>query len=147
MHSFIADTEGELWRETVRLRKNHCRLTVMMDGVEEIPYSLTFKGNVDGYRLDGLPSSGDFSCVAYPSGTSESQALLPRQTDSSLLMEVDDGTSVTKTFAIGEYISSSGYDWTAADLEDMTIVLDYYITFIKITIREWDREYVYNITL
>ena len=147
MHSFIADTEGELWRETVRLRKNHCRLTVMMDGVEKIPYSLTFKGNVDGYRLDGLPSSGDFSCVAYPSGTSESQALLPRQTDSSLLMEVDDGTSVTKTFAIGEYISSSGYDWTAADLEDMTIVLDYYITFIKITIREWDREYVYNITL
>ena len=147
MHSFIADTEGELWRETVRLRKNHCRLTVMMDGVEKIPYSLTFKGNVDGYRLDGQPSSGDFSCVAYPSGTSESQALLPRQTDSSLLMEVDDGTSVTKTFAIGEYISSSGYDWTAADLEDMTIVLDYYITFIKITIREWDREYVYNITL
>lgn len=147
MHSFIADTEGELWRETVCLKKNHCRLTVMMEGVEKIPYSLTFKGNVDGYRLDGQPSSGDFSCVAYPAGTRESQALLPRQTDSSLLMEVDDGTSVIKTFAIGEYIASSGYDWTSGNLEDVTIVLDYYITYVKITIQEWDKEYVYNITL
>ena len=29
----------------------------MMDGVEKIPYSLTFKGNVDGYRLN-------FFCVS-----------------------------------------------------------------------------------
>ena len=147
MHSFIADTEGELWRETVRLRKNHCKLTVMMEGVEVIPYSLTFKGNVDGYRLDGQPSSGAFSCVAYPGGVGDSQALLPRQMDSSLLLEVDDGTSVTKTFAIGEHIEASGYDWTAVDLDDMTIILDYYVTHVKITIREWDREFIYNITL
>lgn len=147
MHSFIADTDGESWREKVCLRKNHCRLTVMMEGVEVIPYSLTFKGNVNGYRLDGQPSSGDFSCVAYPAGACDSQALLPRQMDSSLMLEVDDGTSVIKTFAIGEHIEASGYDWTAVDLDDMTIILDYYVTHVKITIREWDREFIYDITL
>lgn len=147
MHSFIADASGELCRESIRLRKNHCRLTVMVEGMDAVPYSLTFKGNVDGYRLDGQPSSGDFSCVAYPERTGNSRALLPRQTDSSLLLEVDDGTSVVKTFAIGEHIAASGYDWTSEDLEDITITLDYHVTYIKVTIQEWDEEYVYDITL
>lgn len=147
MDSFIADTRGDVFRKVVTMHKNHCRLTIEMDGVEEIPYSLTFKGQVDGYGLDGMPQEGDFSCVAYPGLKGESHALLPRQLDSSLMLEVDDGTSVAKTFAIGEYIVSSGYDWSAVDLEDVTLMLDYYITYIKIEIQGWDKEYVYNVTL
>ena len=147
MHSFEADTKGESFRQLVELCKNHCRLTVKMDGVEEIPYSLTFKGNIDGYGQDGLPSNGDFSCVAYPSGQGESDALMPRQLDSSLLLEVDDNSSVTKVFAIGEYISASGYDWTEKNLKDMTICLDFYVTDMKITVEGWDKEYIYDIIL
>ena len=147
MHSFEADTRGESFRQVVELCKNHCRLTVKMDGVDQIPYSLTFKGNVDGYRQDGLPSSGDFSCVAYPSGLGESDALMPRQLDSSLLLEVDDNSSVSKVFAIGEYISASGYDWTEKDLKDVTICLDFYVTDMKITVQGWDKEYIYDIIL
>lgn len=147
MHSFIADTRGESCREKICLRKNHCRLTIMMEGMETIPYSLTFKGNVDGYGLDGRPSLGDFSCVAYPADSGDSRALLPRQLDASLQLDIDDGTSVVKTFAIGEHIASSGYDWTAEDLDDLTIVLDYYITHIKVTVQGWDKEYDYSVTL
>jgi hypothetical protein len=147
MHSFEADTRGEAFRQVVELCKNHCRLTVKMDGVAEIPYSLTFKGNVDGYMQNGLPSSGDFSCVAYPSGLGESEALMPRQLDSSLLLEVDDNSSVSKVFAIGEYILASGYDWTEKDLKDVTICLDFYVTDMKITIQGWDKEYIYDIIL
>ena len=147
MHSFEADTNGESFRQIVDLSKNHCRLTVKMDGVEEIPYSLTFKGNVDGYGQDGMPSIGDFSCVAYPSGQGESDALMPRQLDSSLLLEVDDNSSVTKVFAIGEYISASGYDWTEKNLKDVTVYLDFYVTDMKITVEGWDKEYIYDIIL
>lgn len=147
MHSFVADTRGESWHENVCMHKNHCRLTVQMDGVSEIPYSLTLKGNVDGYGLDGGPSTGDFSCVAYPGAEGESHVLLPRQMDASLLLEVDDGTSALKTFAIGEYIVSSGYDWNAQDLADIAVTLDYYITDIRISVQGWDKEYTYNITL
>ena len=147
MHSFGADTRGESCRRVVELCKNYCRLTVKMDGVDQIPYSLTFKGNVDGYMQDGLPSNGDFSCVAYPSGQGESDALMPRQLDSSLLLEVDDNSSVSKVFAIGEYISASGYDWTEKNLKDVTICLDFYVTDMKITVEGWDKEYIYDIIL
>lgn len=147
MRSFVADTRGEICREKVLVHKNYCKMTVLVDGVEEPPYSITFKGNVDGYRLDGLPSEGDFSCVAYPGTEGNLQAGLPRQVDASLLLEVDDGTSVQKTFALGEYIISSGYDWTAEELEDMTVTLDYQITYVKITVSGWDKEYFYNIIL
>ena len=112
--------------------------------METMPYSLTFSGNVDGYGLDGLPSAGDFSCVAYPGDDGGSQALLPRQLDSSLLLEIDDNSSTVKTFAVGEYIAGSGYDWSAENLDDITIVLEYYVTYIKITIQGWDKEYSYD---
>lgn len=147
MRSFLADTRGELCRETVQVHKNFCRLTVLVKGIEKPVYSLTFKGNVDGYRLDGLPSEGDFACVAYPGESGNLQAGLPRQVDASLVLEVDDGTSVLKTFALGEYIVDGGYDWTAEELEDLTVVLDYQITYVKVTISGWDKEYFYNIIL
>jgi hypothetical protein len=52
-----------------------------------------------------------------------------------------------KTFAIGEYLQAGGYDWTAEELEDATVILDYYITGIRITYKGWDKEYSYDITL
>lgn len=145
MDSFDVNANSETFFRTIALNKNHCRLTVLVEGMKTMPYSLTFKGNVDGYGLDGMPTAGDFSCVAYPGETGDSQALLPRQVDSSLLLEVDDNTSVVKTFALGEYIASSGYDWTAENLDDVTIVLDYYVTYIKISVQGWDKEYTYSI--
>ena len=144
MDSFEGDAGGESFRKVVNLHKNHCQLTVLIEGMETMPYSLTFSGNVDGYGLDGLPSTGDFSCVAYPGDDGGSQALLPRQLDSSLLLEIDDNSSTVKTFAVGEYIAGSGYDWSAENLDDITIVLDYYVTYIKITIQGWDKEYSYD---
>ena len=148
MHSFAADARGEEFRENVAMKKNHCRLTVLIDGREDMPYSLTFRGNVDGYESDGQPSDGMFSCVAYPDGEGGSQVVIPRQTDSSLLLDVEDeSVSISRTFAVGEYILASGYDWTADHLEDVTVVLDYYLTGMKITYKGWDKEYIYDIIL
>lgn len=147
MYSFVADAMGETYVERIDMHKNHCRLTIKVEGVEQVPYSFTVFGNVDGYGLDGEPSAGDFSCVTYPDAQGGSQLLLPRQVDSSLLLEVDDGTSEAKIFAIGQHITSSGYDWKADDLEDVTVILDYCVTYVQILIQRWDKEYVYNITL
>ena len=148
MHVFEPDTSGEMWLETVSLKKNYCRLTILLEGRDDMPYSLTFKGNIDGYGQGGQPSDGDFACVAYPVENGGSQVLVPRQTDSSLLMEVDDvKNSNVKTFAIGEYLSAAGYDWTADELDDATVVIDYYLTGIKITYSGWDKEYTYDIVI
>ena len=143
----MIDTWGESCREVVHVHKNYCRLTIVVEGVEDPPYSLTFKGNVDGYKLNGLPSEGAFACVAYPGEEGRLQAGLPRQVDDSLVLEVDDGTTVLKTFALGEYIIKGGYDWTTRELQDLTVTLDYQITYIKIAISAWDNEYFYNVIL
>lgn len=148
MYSFDADTRAETYFREVNLMKNHCRLSVLFSGREQMPYRLTFRGNVDGYGTDGMPSDGDFACVAYPADTEGLQVVLPRQMDSSLLLDIEDeDTSVLKTFAIGEYLMKGGYDWSAENLEDVTVVLDYYITGINITYKGWDKEYSYDIIL
>lgn len=148
MSAFLADTRGEQYFREVELNKNHCLLTVLFEGREESPYSLTFRGNVNGYDSSGDPSEGDFACVAYPGGNGESMAVLPRQMDSSLQLDVEDeDSSVLKTFAIGEYMDKSGYDWTEADLEDVVIVLDYSVTGLRVVFKGWDKEYTYDIIL
>lgn len=145
LDSFVADARTEYFHRKVSLYKNHCRLTVEMPDRKELPYCLTFKGEVDGYGLDGQPSSGDFSCVAFPVDEGVSQVLLPRQTDSSLLLEVDDQAPHLKTFAIGEYLAAGGYDWTAENLADVTVVLDYSMTVISISMAGWDKEEEYKV--
>ena len=147
MHAFEADARCERLVKDVELHKNHCCLTVMVEGYEKIPYSLTLYGNVDGYELDGMPSEGAFSCVAYPDDSAEAQAQLPRQNDDSLMLEVDDGNFLTRRFALGEYLSASGYDWSAESLSDVTIILDYYVTRVKIIVQDWEKEYTYNVNL
>lgn len=148
MNSFDADTRGETYFREVELLKNHCRLSVLFSGREQMPYRLTFRGNVDGYGTDGRPSGGDFACVAYPTDTEGLQVVLPRQRDSSLLLDIEDeDTAILKTFAIGEFLLKGGYDWLAENLEDVTVVLDYYITGINITYKGWDKEYSYDIIL
>ena len=147
LHGFQADTRGETFTHKVSLYKNYCRLTVEMPERIQLPRSLVFKGNVDGYDIGGKPSEGEFSCVAYPSETGEYQVLIPRQYDSSLLLEVDDKTPHMKLFAIGEYLSASGYDWTAEDLADVSVVLDYSMTSVKISISGWDKEEIYSVIL
>ena len=148
MCSFDAETYGETFYRQVHLYKNHCRLTVLLKGREEMPYSVTFRGNIDGYELDGMPSAGDFACVAYPGDEMGAQVIIPRQKDSSLLLDVEDrSSSGLKTFAIGEHMAAAGYDWTAENLEDVTVILDYYVTGMTITFKGWDEEYSYDIIL
>ena len=147
LQSFEADTRGEFCYEKVLLYKSYCGLTVMMSDGTYVPYSLTFKGMVNGYDVSGQPSSGEFSCVAYPAENGDSKALLPRQVDNSLMLEVDDGVPHLKRFAIGEYLQRAGYDWTLPSLEDVTILLDYSLSSVTIQIAGWDKEEVYNIIL
>lgn len=148
MQSFTADTRGEMFCKEVRLHKNYCRLTLKMAGRQTVPYSLTVRGNVDGYGLDGKPRKGRFQCIAYPDGNEgEMTVCVPRQTDSSLMLDVDDGYAVKRSFAIGEYIRSSGYDWDSENLGDVTVTLDYFITNVTVIVQKWDEEYVFDLIL
>lgn len=147
LDSFVVEADAESFHRKVDLRKNHCHLTVEMPGREHMPYYLTFRGGVDGYLIGGRPSEGDFSCVAYPSASGGTHVVLPRQVNNSLLLEVDDDSPHMKTFAIGEYLDAGGYDWTAEDLADVTVILDYQVTSVTIAVSGWEKEHSYKVVL
>ncbi len=148
MHDSDLRASGEYYHETVTLRKNHCVMTLVTEGEGRISADLRLKGNIAGYDAFGRPLKGDFEFLLSDGGLEEGYiAVLPRQTDASLTLEVDDGKGNCKIFALGRYIVSSGYDWTAPDLDDVTITLDYALTEVRLVISGWESVYRYDVEI
>lgn len=148
----------------VRLHKNFCRIDIQVRDVDgkEFPFKLRVRGNVNGYGLDGKPARGAFFCDAERaetegsgSGTASENTgsghgyavTVPRQTDDSLTLEIVTGNGVAKSFAIGNYIASSGYDWTSADLKDICLEIDYARTVILFTIDKWTHSEQFEVVI
>ena len=147
LHVSDVPTGSELVRERIRLRKNHCVLTVQVEAGGDYPFDLMVKGKVDGYGTDLQPTVGDFACRAVPDSLGAGVVVIPRQLDSSLTLEVDDGTGTVKSFAIGESIVDGGYDWDAEDLDDVTVVLDYSLTDVVLEIVDWTEEHIHDVII
>lgn len=153
----------------VRLHKNFCRIDIQVRDVdgEEFPFKLRVRGNVNGYGLDGKPARGAFLCDAERSETESSgtesdgddsgtasestgygyAVTVPRQTDDSLTLEIVTDDGVAKSFAIGNYIAASGYDWTSADLKDICLEIDYARTVISFTIDKWTHSEQFEVVI
>ena len=148
MHDSDVHAEGETVHETAVLRKNHCVMTLMTEGGLRLPSEMILRGNVAGYDEKGQPLAGNFELMLEDKrADAVYEAVLPRQTDSSLMLEIDEGKDGCKAFALGHYIVSSGYDWNAPDLDDITIVLDYALTEIRIVINGWESVYRYEVEI
>ena len=147
MHVAQIDTYCETVQEKVLLRKNFCRLDLCVEDEDGFPFMFAVKGNVDGYRSDGTPTKGEFYCAAYQTSEGEYRVFLPRQLDSSLCLDIHDGSDVLKTFALGEIMAASGYDWEAPDLKDVTVGIDYSRSEVSISVEGWDKVYVYDFVI
>lgn len=146
--SFVADA-GEM-RCTVTLHRNYCMLTVSMKtSFNAMPrsYRIQLEGNVSGYTMDGMPEVGCFHCISSRSSGGLCRLGIPRQLDGSLMLEVDflDSGEV-RTFPVGEYILESGYDWSAPDLEDINVEMDFSRSSLTFTISKWKKILSYEIT-
>ena len=147
MSFFRIEVEGEESRREVCLRKNHCKATLYVKSEDSFPYNLIVRGGVDGYDTDGTPSKGKFMCELELREGMVGWVSLPRQLDDSLILEVWEGNTVLKIFTLGRYISAVGYDWTAENLEDLTLSLDYTHNVIGISIGEWDKEHQFDVAI
>ncbi len=150
MHSAFVETDCETVTETVSLKKNYCRLTVnFSEERTSFPFDIAVRGNVDGYGMNGEPHAGEFSHymrATLKSATDVSCSLcLPRQKDSALSLEIAEEASVLKSFALGNYIEGSGYDWSASELDDIVVTIDYARTRLSITVGEWERSYDFDV--
>lgn len=140
--------EGERCDVRVRMCRNHCRLKIRIEGEDEFAFGLRLEGNVAGYDADGLPMPGEFSFrIPYDGLDNEFMAVLPRQTDASLMLHIDDGEDNVKAFALGRYIVSGGYDWTASDLEDISVSIDFAQTELSVTVGDWESVYNYEVEI
>ena len=148
MYSSVVDARCESARDTVCLHKNHCVAEIYLEKDDaDSRYELCLKGNVCGYGMAGQPIRGDFSCR--PAGDPDRgyKVSLPRQVDTSLILEIDDGSEVLKTFALGEYIVAGGYDWNDPDLEDITVHINWTLTSVILTVSGWDWIYECEIVI
>lgn len=146
-HTSSMSADEDYVHEVVRMRKNHCVMTLDMDwGGTEIE-EVAIIGNVDGYSADGSPAEGGFSYEPEIRDDCNCQVVLPRQIDDSLVLEVSDSSGILKRFALGEYIAASGYDWSEPDLKDITIEMDLAVLRISVTVQGWDATHRFDVVI
>lgn len=143
----MADASGEESYARVELYKNHCVMSITVRKNDALKYGLCVKGNICGYGIDGTLLEGDFLYEPDQGADGAYMVVLPRQKDASLKLEVDDGTDVLKTFALGEYVASCGYDWNDKDLKDIEVTIDWAQTKIMLAVKGWDQVKEYEIVI
>ncbi len=141
-HASAVAADSECHVEKVVMRKNHCRMTVEVEGF--LSERLAVAGNVCGYAADGKPVAGDFRVEADGRGWT---VVLPRQTDEALALEVMDGTGVLKRFNLGGYIAEGGYDWSEPDLKDLTLYIDVSVTQVRLLIGDWEKVLLFDMII
>jgi len=138
MHSALIETNKEIHREEVVPKKNFCRVFINMVSEGDARFGLELDGNVCGYGRDGCPAEGRFSCVPREDADGRCEARIPRQTDNSLRLRISDGDGILRDFALGEYIIAGGYDWTAEELEDVEVEINYASTHVTFIVNDWE---------
>ena len=73
--------------------------------------------------------------------------VLPRQIDNSLLLDIISDDDRRRTFAIGNYIEASGYDWDSMDLKDITLDIDYARTDVTFRIGAWEHTTQFEVVI
>lgn len=143
---------GEFAVDTIRFHKQFATLylQVLNPSSVDYPYDLTVTGKVCGLDLSTLrPVDGDFSFTPVLNEEFLGTCRLPRQKDNSLTIEMtktEDGSHVD-TIQLGELIAATGFDWKAADLNDIVIKIDFAKADISVTVNEWHSDYTYEIEI
>ena len=128
------DTRRNSLRDTIRLHKNYCNISIGGDISDNLTYMLA--GSSCGFDWDGNILEGHFSSQFSLQGTAFC-CRVPRQADSSLRLDIFRSEELLRSFPIGDIIAESGYDWTAEDLDDIEIRLDYQATGVDFTVNGW----------
>ena len=125
----------------VLLHKQFCTLELLFSGPPGYgpPFEVAIEGFYGGWQPDGSPAPGAFSRRLLPGSDGRAVLRLPRQGDNSLFMHIVFSDRIVRTFALGTYIAASGYDWSAPDLDDLTLHVDISLTSVTISTDLWSR--------
>ena len=145
------DTDGEFANTGIELKKQFA--TVSIDFKDEddgrTGYDLLVTGAVSGANPRTLePVEGLFRFVPEPVTDGRGYAFrVPRQKDNSLALTLSCNGSVVETIDLGYLIAKSGFDWTAENLGDVSILCDLPAHTFTITVKEWEGPVTFDITI
>ena len=136
LYLFHADvsTDAEQVVLPVTLHKQYCSLEMLFKGPSGYgpPFEVAVQGFYGGWEPDGSPAPGPFSRRLLPGADGRAVLRLPRQ-------GIVFSDQVVRTFALGSYIAAAGYDWSATDLEDLSLQVDISLTSVTISTDLWSR--------
>lgn len=152
-HQSYVDCRGECAVDTVTLHKQFATVYLTFEnseGESVNSYDVVVRGNVSGIDITTLqPAEGEFEFK--PKGNADGLYVfrLPRQKDSSIAIDLyrTDNGEFIDTIDAGTLIERSGYDWRARDLQDIVINVDFAKMGIDVSVRSWDSEEIYEVTI
>lgn len=151
MDAELVDADAGELKRTVALHKNWCRLETYLRTADygiQRPYCVALYGNVCGYGYAGELLVGDFHCVSDAAVAGTCSVRIPRQMDDSLWLQVRFlDTGEIHGFPVGEFISQSRYDWSAADLEDVKVDVDFTKSGVTFSISAWKKTLYFDMTI
>lgn len=139
------DTRGDIAYAPVQLHKQFCTLTLEVEGPPGwgTPIGSAVRGAACGMSITGGIMPGEFNyCPPEPEVQAGETVLIgtvriPRQSpDSPLMLDIIMEDNIVRTFSLGAYLQKSGYNWTAMDLEDITVHMYLSVSAITITVPE-----------
>ena len=130
------------------VHKNYCTLTLKLlsEGPAPFPFAITLRGSISGFTAKGEPREGRFLYTLEPFDreTHSASAGIPRQRDASLQMDIRFTDEVLRSFALGEILARQGYDWTAEDLSDVELELDFARTLLTLRTELWEESIAFE---
>lgn len=141
------DTDAESVSLAAGLHKSYCKVTIDIRTEGEYPYSLSVRGDACGYAWDGEIIRGKFEYSPALDRDGICTVRIPRQHDSSLALVISEEGNTLREFALGEYIMESGYDWTAKDLEDVEVEIDYAKTDVIFKVNDWETTISFDVII
>lgn len=140
------DADAEVTSSSVLLHKQFAtiEISVLCTDISSLPDGIVLTGDCAGVNLVSLsPVKGTFVRRLYPVLGEYCRVSVPRQCDESLLLSIPDFGDIH----LGQLIAETGYDWTAEDLEDISIEIDLVECRISIGIGDWIIEKEFDVVI
>lgn len=124
--------------------KQFCKLRLIISDFQDLssyPWRFRLKAACNGLDLINCePVPGIFETAIYPNTLNEWYAIIPRQKDNSLELELfvpEQEESLVKKLDLASVFEEAAYDWNAKDLEDIWVALDYVDGNIEVSVIPW----------
>lgn len=141
-------TVGERAYDKVLLRKQHCRVTLSLSNVpspEQGSLEVLVRSRWSGLALPSLEAlQGSFRYCGSIGEEGECEFLLPRQGDDSIEADILLDSQAVFTIPLGRLIAEKGYDWSAEDLDDVWVSVDWGLGEAHVSILGWTNGWVHE---